>query len=119
MTIRFILATKVHLDTKVSKPHTVVEVPIGRETCTAPVHQDTPPARCIPEQPDVWSPDEARKTGGRMKVAYWVLLVIAVALGIFGYVRDMQWLIFVGVAILLVAIAVDPKRSFFGRRKNS
>jgi len=54
-----------------------------------------------------------------MKVAYWVLLVIAVALGIFGYVRDMQWLIFVGVAILLVAIAVDPKRSFFGPRKNS
>jgi hypothetical protein len=58
-------------------------------------------------------------TGGRMKIAYWVLLVIAVALGIFGFVRDMQWLIFVGVAILLVAIAVDPKRSFFGRRKNT
>ncbi len=54
-----------------------------------------------------------------MKIAYWVLLVIAVALGIFGYVRDMQWLIFVAVAILLVAIAVDPKRSFFGRRKNT
>lgn len=54
-----------------------------------------------------------------MKIAYWVLLVLAVALVIFGYVRDMQWLIFVGVGFILAAIAVDPKRSFFGRRKNS
>jgi len=42
-----------------------------------------------------------------------------VALGIFGFVRDMQWLIFVAVGILLVAVVVDPKRSLFGRRKKS
>jgi len=58
-------------------------------------------------------------TGGRMKIAYWVLLVIAVALGIFGFVRDMQWLIFVAVGILLVAVVVDPKRYLFGRRRKS
>ena len=54
-----------------------------------------------------------------MKIAYWVLLALAVALGVFGYVKDMQWLIFVAVGIILVAVAVDPKRSFFGLRRKS
>ena len=53
-----------------------------------------------------------------MKFAYWGLLAIAVIVGIFGYLRDMQWLIFVAVGILLVAVAADPKRGFFGRRLN-
>lgn len=54
-----------------------------------------------------------------MKFAYWGLLAVAVIVGIFGYLRDMQWLIFVAVGILLVAVAEDPKRGFFGRRKKS
>jgi hypothetical protein len=54
-----------------------------------------------------------------MKLAYWGLLAVAVIVGIFGYLRDMQWLIFLAVGILLVAVVVDPKRSLFGRHKKS
>ena len=54
-----------------------------------------------------------------MKLAYWGLLAVAVIVGIFGYLRDMQWLIFVAVGILLVTVALDPKRGFLGGRKKS
>lgn len=66
-----------------------------------------------------WSVARPDKLEEPMKIAYWVLLALAVALGIFGYVKDMQWLIFVAVGIIVVAAILDPKRSLFGLRKKS
>jgi hypothetical protein len=54
-----------------------------------------------------------------MKSAYWALLALAIALGVFGYLNDLHWLIFVGVGIVLVAVAVDPRRSFLALCKRS
>lgn len=54
-----------------------------------------------------------------MKVAYWVLLVAAVALIAYGYFAGITWLIFIAVAMILVAGALNPKRPFFGLRKSS
>lgn len=54
-----------------------------------------------------------------MKVAYWALLVLALALIAFGYFGNVTWLIFVAVALILVAGALNPKRPFYGLRKSS
>ena len=55
-----------------------------------------------------------------MKAVYWSCLVIAVALIAFGYFGDnVRWLIFVGVAVLLVGGACNPKRPMFGFRKQT
>jgi hypothetical protein len=62
---------------------------------------------------------EAPTTGGSVKYAYWVLLVLAVALVAFGFFGNINWLIFVAIALILVAGALNPKRPFYGLRKNS
>ena len=54
-----------------------------------------------------------------MKVAYWALLVLAVALLAFGFFGNINWLIFVAVALILIAGALNPKRPFYGLRKSS
>jgi len=54
-----------------------------------------------------------------MKFAYWALLVIGVALVAVGYFASINWLIFVAIAAILVAAALNPKRPLFGLRKNS
>lgn len=54
-----------------------------------------------------------------MKVAYWALLVLAVALVAFGYYWNVNWLIFIAIAMILVAAALNPKRPLFGLRKSS
>lgn len=53
-----------------------------------------------------------------MKFAYWGLLVLAVAVGLFGYVGNITWLIFLAVGIVVVAAFANPKRQFLGSRKN-
>lgn len=52
-----------------------------------------------------------------MKFAYLGLLVLAVALGLFGYFKDINWLIFVAVGIVVVAAFLNPKRPFLSSRK--
>ncbi len=53
-----------------------------------------------------------------MKVAYWSCLLVAVAIMAFGYLgHNVRWLVFVGVAILLVGGALNPKRPFYGLGK--
>jgi len=54
-----------------------------------------------------------------VKYAYWVLLVLAVALVAVGFFGKINWLIFVAVALILIAGALNPKRPFYGLRKNS
>ena len=55
-----------------------------------------------------------------MKPVYWLCLAVAVALIAFGYFGDnMRWLIFVGVGVLLVGGAVNPKRPWYGLRKQT
>ena len=54
-----------------------------------------------------------------MKFAYWGLLVLALALVAVGHFWNMTWLVFVAIAMILIAVALDPKRSFFGLRKSS
>jgi hypothetical protein len=54
-----------------------------------------------------------------MKFAYWALLAVAIALVVVGHFADVDWLIFVAIVMILAAVAVDPKRSFLGRRKSS
>ncbi len=54
----------------------------------------------------------------RMKNLYWALLVVGVALVLAGTFGDnMKWLIIVGVAVLLVGGALNPRRPFYGLRK--
>jgi len=53
-----------------------------------------------------------------MKFAYWGLLILALALVAVGHFANMTWLVFVAIGLILVSVALDPKRSFFGRRKN-
>jgi hypothetical protein len=53
-----------------------------------------------------------------MKVLYWGLLAVGVALIVFAFVGDnVRWLNFVGVAVVLVGGAFNPKRPFYGLRK--
>lgn len=53
-----------------------------------------------------------------MKTVYWTCLAISVALIVFGYFGDnLNWLIYVGVVVLLVGGAFNPKRPFYGLRK--
>ena len=55
-----------------------------------------------------------------MKTLYWTCLAVAVALIAVGYFGDnIRWLIFVGVAVLLVGGAFNPKRPFYGLRKQT
>ncbi len=53
-----------------------------------------------------------------MKVTYWSCLLVAAALIAFGYFGDnVRWLTYVGVVVLLVGGALNPKRPFYGFRK--
>jgi hypothetical protein len=53
-----------------------------------------------------------------MKNLYWALLVVGVALILAGALgANMKWLIFVGVAVVLVGGAFNPQRPFYGLRK--
>jgi len=54
-----------------------------------------------------------------MKFVYWALIAASLALVVVGHFADIDWLIFVAIAMILAAVAVDPKRSFLGRRKTS
>lgn len=55
-----------------------------------------------------------------MKTFYWVCLAIAVALLAVGYFgNNLNWLIYVGVAVLLLGGAFNPKRPFYGLRKQT
>lgn len=53
-----------------------------------------------------------------MKFAYWALLIVAIALVVVGHFADIDWLIFVAIAMIVGAAAVNPKRPFFGLRKS-
>jgi hypothetical protein len=54
-----------------------------------------------------------------MKFACWALMAGAIALVVVGHFADVDWLVFVAIAMMLAAVAVDPKRSFLGRRRSS
>jgi hypothetical protein len=54
-----------------------------------------------------------------MKIAYWVLLVLAAAIGIFGYFNNMHWLIYVAVGVMLLATVFSSRhRRFYARKKS-
>jgi hypothetical protein len=53
-----------------------------------------------------------------MKAVYWIGLALGVALVLFGYFGDnVRWLIYVGVAVVFIGGAFNPKRPFYGLRK--
>lgn len=54
-----------------------------------------------------------------MKAAYWALLIVAVALVVLGHLQGITWLVFVAIAMILVAGALNPKHPLFGLRKRS
>lgn len=53
-----------------------------------------------------------------MKFARWALLAVAVTLVIIAIVQSIHWLSFVAVGLILIAVALDPRRSHFGLRRS-